>query len=194
MSNFEVSPITGFRGAVYSQDPDPEDESSLGKTSYDDSLMFLEAIRVQMAKDNQVMSQTEKNSAAIDAINERVNFVASLVQDLLHERNKGAKEVSLEHLAGKMQRLKDEFLRDVTVADPLSNLYPGPLQKVKMQDLEEAISGLQELMRQDSNELQKLGRNTEYLMQLYVIITEMLAKQKPDETKTFVRNQTTGIR
>ena len=150
------------------------------KAPIDDTLMFLEAIRLQIAKDQQTLTQTEKNSDAINVINERVNFVASLVQDLLHERNKGGKEVSLEHLQGKMGRLKEEFLSDAAYADPLSHIFPGPLKKVKVQDVEEAIAGLQEFMRRDSNELQRLGRDTEYLMQLYVIITEMLAKQKPD--------------
>ncbi len=168
--------------------------SEVGAKRQEDVLMFLEAIQLQASKDQQVLSQTEANSAAIDRINERVNFVASLMQDLLHERNKGTPEVSLEHLADKMQRLQDEFLTDASMADPLSNIYPGPLGKVKTKDVEEAISNLQELMRRDSNELQRLGRNTEYIMQLYVIITEMLAKQKPDETKTFVRNQTVGVR
>ena len=151
--------------------------------------MFLQAIKLQEAKDTQVLAQTNRNAQEIDRIHEKTQDASELLGKIVHARDPNKKEISLEHLRKAIEDFKNNHPSNFTDGDPFKDIHPGPLNKIKTSTIDRVIYNLQELMRRYSNELEKLARDSEYAMQLYILITEMLAKQNPNEERTTIDNQ-----
>ena len=65
-------------------------------------------------------------------------------------------------------------------------------RRVKSNELDRCLANLQEVMRRETLELARIGRENEFIIHLYTIVTEMMTKQKPNELKTIIRHMGEG--
>ena len=154
--------------------------------AYSDVSMMQLAVELQQAKDRQIENYLDEQGQRVNAINVRSLFVAGLVQKLLIERNKDDDQINLTHLEEEIREFREVHHPNTGYIDPF---YDVNLSNVDTHQVDRIIADLQEIMRRDANEIQRVGRDNEFAVHQHSILTEMLAKQKNDEKKTMIRNQ-----
>lgn len=151
-----------------------------------DISMFQLAVELQQAKDAHIEDFLNNQSQEIQKINERSLFISQLIQKLLIERNKDEDHVDLTPYEDQINEFLEKHHPNSGFHDPFYGLN---LPRVDLHELDRATADLQEIMRRDANELQRIGRDNEFAVHLYTVVTEMMTRQKPDECKTMIRNQ-----
>lgn len=151
--------------------------------------MYQLAIEIQSAKDDQVARKLAGQTKEIETINTRAIFIADLIQKLLIERNKDEEFADLSDLEELINEYREIHHPNTGYIDPF---YGMDTRRVKSNELDRCLANLQEVMRRDTLELGRIGRENEFLIHLYTTVTEMMTRQKPDEMKTIIRHMGEG--
>lgn len=159
---------------------------------YQEVCMAQLTAELQEAQDHCLYGKLEACNREVETIHCRTQHLRDLLHELLAIRDNEEKENDLSQLEEKIQNYQKNIHPQEYTTDPFASLYPGPLQAIPDIEIDHCISEIQEVMRRDSLSLQKHTHESEFAMQLYSALTQMLTWQKQDENRTFVRNQRTG--